>query len=383
MHKLPRTGSGVEFRLYGANGYARFGNGTHHLTEPAPQLALADFRPVSKLVTRQTRITTPRFPVFDAHNHLGQFGGGWDKQPVEVALARLDEAHVTHYVDLDGGWGEDVLDHRLKTFKEAAPERFILFGCPNWSLWEKAGDDFAERAAKRLRAQVSRGAEGLKIWKDFGLHVKDHNGALVRIDDARLDPLWATVADLKIPVMIHIADPVAFFDPLDATNERWDEMHAHPDWQFPNPPYPSFNALIEAFARLVEKWPSVTFIGAHVACYAENLGWVSALLDRCPNLMIDFSARISELGRQPYAARRLFERYSDRILFGIDCGPDLAAYHTYYRFLETDDEYFSYSADGIPAQGRWQIYGLNLPDPILQKVYNSNAAALFKRNINR
>jgi predicted TIM-barrel fold metal-dependent hydrolase len=370
-----------QFRLFGSMTCATLGGGNCALTEPTRNLALADFRPVSKLVTAETRTRNPSFPVFDAHNHLGAFGGGWDSRPVASLLERLDEAGVTHYVDLDGGWGEEVLDHRIKHFKEAAPDRFILFGCPNWHLWPSAGNNFAEIAAKRLRAQVSRGAEGLKIWKDFGLKVKDQNGRLVAIDDARLDPLWATVAELRIPVMIHIADPVAFFDVLDENNERWEELRAHPDWQFPSPDYPAFGELIEAFSRLVQKWPGITFIGAHVGCYAENLGWVSKLLDRCPSLMIDFSARISELGRQPYSAKRFFQRYADRILFGIDCGPHLDTYRTYYRFLETDDEYFSYSADGIPGQGRWQIYGLGLAKPVLERIYNKNAAALFKRTV--
>ncbi len=345
----------------------------------ADHLPLSEFKPAPKLVTKVTRLTAPAYPAFDAHNHLGAaFGGGWDARPVNELLARLDEAHITHYVDLDGGWGEDILDARLKKFKAAAPERFFMFGGPNWKYWPEAGDAFGDFAAQRFRAQAARGASGLKIWKDFGLHVKDHNGKLVAVDDKRLDPMWNAAAELKLPVLVHVADPVAFFDPLNETNERWDELHAHPDWQFPAPPFPSFMTIMEAFARLVKRWPSVTFIGAHVACYAENLRWVSQLLEDCPNLVIDFSARISELGRQPFAARRFFERYQDRILFGIDAGPDLETYRTYYRFLETDDEYFSYSPDGIPGQGRWQIYGLNLPKPVLEKIYFRNARELFK-----
>ncbi len=337
-------------------------------------LPLSKFAPRSQLVTKTTRVERPAFPAIDAHNHLGaSFGGGWDSRPASELLARLDEAHITHYVDLDGGWGEDILDAHLKKFKEAAHDRFILFGGPNWKYWEEAGEAFGDFAAQRFRVQVARGAQGLKIWKDFGLHVKDHRGNLVAVDDLRLDPLWNAAAELKVPVLVHVADPVAFFDPLDATNERWDELHAHPDWQFPSPPFPAFLDIMNAFARLVKHWPSVTFIGAHLACYSENLGWVSQLLDDCPNLIVDFSARISELGRQPFAARRFFERYQDRILFGIDAGPDLKTYHTYYRFLETEDEYFDYGG----GQGRWQIYGLNLPKSVLEKIYSQNARKLF------
>ena len=334
--------------------------------------------PQSKLVRKETDVFAPAFPVIDAHNHLGtDFGGGWDRRPVAELVDQLDQARVTTYVDLDGGWGEDILDARLKKFKQAAPERFVFFGGPGWNHWPDDGHAFGERAAKRFAQQVMRGAQGLKIWKDFGLQVRDEKGVIVSVDDERLDPLWQTTSELGLPVIIHVADPVAFFDPLDRHNERWDELHAHPDWHFPSPPFPSFNTIIEAFARLVEKFPKLRFVGAHVGCYAENLEWVAALLERCPNFHVDISARISELGRQPFAARRFLEKYQDRVLFGIDCGPQLEAYHTYYRFLETDDEYFDYSWDGVQTQGRWKIYGLNLPKPVLEKIYRANAVRIL------
>ncbi|MFN8376750.1 MAG: amidohydrolase family protein, partial [Anaerolineae bacterium] len=231
--------------------------------------------------------------------------------------------------------------------------------------------------AKQFRLQVARGAQGLKIWKPFGLHVRDQHGALAAVDDARLDPLWATAGELGLPVMIHVADPVAFFDPLDNTNERWEELHAHPDWQFPSPPFPSFMAIMTGLANLVERHPDTIFIGAHVGCYAENLGWVSELMDRCANFYVDISARIGELGRQPYAARRFFLQYADRILYGIDAGVSVESYRLYYRFLETDDEYFNYNIAPVPQQGRWYIYGLYLPDDVLKKVYYDNAARIL------
>jgi predicted TIM-barrel fold metal-dependent hydrolase len=338
------------------------------------ELLLRDFRPRPRLVTRETQVETPRFPVIDAHNHLAEpFGGGWDKRPVRELLDLLDAAQVRVYVDLDGGWGEDLLHAHLDHFKAAAPERFRVFGGVDWSAWPEQGDAFGEWAAKRLRIQATRGAEGLKIWKPFGLHVRDQNDALVAVDDARLDPVWATAAELKLPVLIHVADPVAFFDPLDANNERWEELHAHPDWHFPSPPFPAFMTIMNGLANLVARHPATTFIGAHVGCYAENLAWVGQLLDRCPNFYVDPSARIGELGRQPYAARRFFMKYADRILFGTDHAPDLAAYRLYYRFFETDDEYFNYGTGAVPKQGRWQIYGLHLPDDVLAKLYYRNA----------
>jgi len=337
-------------------------------------LLLRNFRPIPRLVTQKTHVETPRFPVIDAHNHLAEpFGGGWDRRPVPELLDVLDAAHVRVYIDLDGGWGEHVLDHHLDYFKNAAPERFVVFGGVDWDAWHVHGNQFGEWAAAQVRLQAQRGAQGLKIWKPLGLHVRDHHNQLVAVDDSRLDPVWATAGELRLPVIIHVADPVAFFDPLDETNERWEELHAHPDWQFPSPPYPAFMTIMNGLANLVARHPQTTFIGAHVGCYAENLQWVSELLDRCPNFFVDISARIGELGRQPYSARRFFLRHADRILFGTDAGPDLDSYRLYYRFLETEDEYFNYDTSAIPRQGRWFVYGLYLPDDVLEKVYYRNA----------
>lgn len=344
-------------------------------------LALADFRPRPSLVTQVSDIAGPSMPFVDAHNHLGRFGGGWDKRPAQEFFDHLATTGCVHYVDLDGGWGEDILDDRLRHYKELAPDRYCVFGGVNWDRWSEEGGIFPDMAAERLRAQAARGAQGLKIWKPFGLSVTDDRGALARVGDPRLAPIWDTAGELGLPVLVHVADPVAFFDPVTPENERWDELGHHPEWSFPSPPYPSFLSIIEGFATLVRRHPGTTFIGAHVACYAENLAWVSALLDECPNLMIDFSARIAELGRVPYSARALMLRHADRILFGTDAGPDRDTYAIYARFLETADEYFSYSADPIPGQGRWNICGLHLPPEVQARIYHENAARLFGLDI--
>jgi len=324
-------------------------------------------------------VVKPRFPVIDAHNHLGElFGGGWNKRPISELLDLLDEAGVVAYVDLDGGWGEDILNAHLDHFKAKAPQRFQIFGGVDWSKWASKGVGFSEWAAGRLRIQKERGAQGLKIWKGFGLHVRDHDGELVKVDDPRLIPIWETAGELGLPVMIHVADPVAFFDPIDETNERLEELGAHPDWAFTSPPFPPFLSIMNALANLVARHPNTTFIGAHAGCYAENLGWVGALLDRCPNFYVDISARIGELGRQPYTARRFFIKYADRILFGSDMGADLEYYRICYRFLETDDEYFNYNPGDVPHQGRWYVYGLYLPDDVLKVVYSENARGVLE-----
>ena len=341
-------------------------------------MLLKDYRPQSKLVIRQTRVEKPRFRAIDAHNHLGEnFGGGWDQKSLPVLLDRLDEAGITCYVDLDGGWGEEILCAHLDYFKQHAPARFQIFGGVDWSQWSERGDEFPEWAAARLRAQKERGAQGLKIWKGLGLQVRDPGGQLVDVDDQCLIPIWQTAGELGLPVIIHVADPVAFFDPIDETNERWEELGEHPDWAFTSPPYPPFLHIMESLANLVKRHPDTIFIGAHVGCYAENLGWVGALLDRCSNFYVDISARIGELGRQPYTARRFFLQYADRILFGSDMGPEPEAYRVIYRFLETEDEYFNYNPSPIPQQGRWYVHGLHLPDDVLEKVYFRNAERIL------
>ncbi len=331
-------------------------------------MQLESYRPKSCLVTKSTYITEPRFQVIDAHNHLGvEFGGGWIDRPINELIDRLDQAGVCLYIDLDGGWGEDVLTEHIEKFKTSHPERFKVFGGVNWEMWKSLGNAFPDWAAGRLLAQKNDGADGLKIWKNFGLKVCDQRGNLVRVDDTRLDSIWLAAGELDLPVIIHVADPVAFFCPLDENNERWEELKANPDWHFPSPSYPSFTATIDGLANLVRRNPQTIFIGAHVGCYAENLTWVGKLLDECPNFFIDISARIGELGRQPYSARKFFIDYADRILFGSDFGPDLEVYRNAYRFLETEDEYFNYNPGEIPQQGRWYVYGLHLPDEVLKR----------------
>jgi hypothetical protein len=341
-------------------------------------MLLNDYRPRSRMKVHATEVTQPRFAVIDAHDHLGEsFGGGWEKRPASELLDLLDEARVQVYVDLDGAWGENILQHHLEHFKAAAPERFVHAGGVDWFGWEIHGSRFGEWAAGRMRQQAAWGAQAFKVWKTLGTRVKDEQGNLVVPDDPRLDPIWAAAGELKLPMVVHIADPVAFFDPIDATNERWEELQGNPDWQFTSPPFPPFLDIVNSMARVVERFPQTTFVGAHVGWYAEDLGWVGDLLERCPNFYIDIGARVAELGRQPYTARRFFNRWADRILFGTDAGPRLDFYRIYYRFLETEDEYFNPNPGEIPHQGRWFIYGLGLEDEVLQKVYFKNAQKVF------
>ena len=288
---------------------------------------------------------------------------------VEELLTMMDEMNVGVIVDLDGMENKEMLITHIERFKAKAPDRFYHMGGIDWSKWEEKGSKFGDWAAKQVEEQVKLGASGIKIWKNLGLHIKDPQGNLVKVDDPRLDPIFETAASLKIPVYMHISDPVAFFDPVDQFNERIDDLGEHPEWSFFGPQFPSFLEVIEQFANRIRRHKKTQFIGCHVASYAENLTWVSSLLDECPNLCVDISERIGELGRQPYTTRKFFIQYADRIIFGIDRLPDKVWYQIYARFLETDDEYFNYDPTYPPRQGRWFIYGIYLPDEILEKVY--------------
>ena len=338
------------------------------------RMRLVDYQPVPKLVVHRTDVRTPRFPVVDAHNHLGEeFGGGWIRRPVPELLDVMDQVGVEMLVDLDGAWGEHILEQHLSHFKEAAPYRFQVFAGVDWSRWNEQGDGFGDWAATRLEAQVGRGAQGLKIWKALGLSVRDQRGALVPVNDRRLDPLWDTAARLRLPVVIHVADPAAFFDRMDRFNERYQELARYPQWSTWGLKVPAFHTLLEQFADLVLRHPGTTYIGAHVGCYAENLEWVSNLMEQAPNFYVDISARLAELGRQPHTARRFFLQHADRVLFGADICPQIEVYRLYYRFLQTDDDYFDHSIRGVAGQGRWKIYGVSLPGEVLRKVYQENA----------
>ncbi len=348
-------------------------------------LRLADFRPQSSLRVASHLPERPRFPVIDAHNHLGSpFGGDWaTRHPGELADT-LDAAGVELLVNLDGGQG-DGLSREIGRWHRSLSDRVAVFAGLDYDLWA-VDAAFGETEAARLRDAAARGARGLKVWKTLGLRARDPAGRLVAVDDARLDPIWSAAAELGLPVVIHVADPIAFFDPLDATNERWEELREQPDWHFwptrrdgdPGAPgFPPFDEILAALDRLLGRHPATTFVGAHVGCAAEDLGLVGRMLDAHPNFHADIAARLGELGRQPYTARDFFLRFADRILFGVDMAPDPAIYRIHYRFLETRDESFDYGTGPVPEQGRWQIHGLGLPDDVLRKVYRDNARRIL------
>jgi hypothetical protein len=334
-------------------------------------ILLREFKPRPALVTQDHTPERARFPLIDVHNHLGQRPRGhWRVDDTGTLLSLMDELDIRCIVNLDGGWGDQLLEN-LERYKHPFPDRFCVFAWVDWS--EVDEPDFGDRWAGKLADAISAGAQGLKVFKQLGLGYRDRSGSLVMPDDPRLDPVWAAAGELQIPVLIHTADPVAFFWPLDEHNERWEELHAHPDWHFYGPGWPSFMALIESQLRVVERHPGTTFISAHVLSYAENLRYVAQALDKYPNLYVDIGARIGELGRQPYTSHWFLTTYADRVLFGTDARPNKATYQIYLRCLETADEYFEYGSN----QGRYRIYGLKLPDEVLRKVYHENACRVI------
>lgn len=332
-------------------------------------LKLADWQPRSSLVTQTSRVNRPAYPVIDVHNHLGGGAERLTSQRVRQYLNVMDEAGVRTVVNLDGGWG-DRLRETLDALDNAHPGRFLTFALINFDGIDEAG--WTERETARLRESFEMGAKGLKIHKSLGLYYKYMDGRLMPIDDPKLDPLWALCGEVGRPVMIHISDPAAFFTPLDRFNERWHELNAHPNWLFHGERFPSRKELHDQRNRVIGRHRQTTFIGAHFGNNPEDLATVAQWLESYPNFYIDIDARISELGRQPYSSRRFFLKYQDRIMFGTDTAPRADAYRMYYRFLETDDEYFD-PAEGHHRQGFWMIYGLFLPQEVLQKVYAGNA----------
>jgi predicted TIM-barrel fold metal-dependent hydrolase len=348
------------------------------MTAPDPaDILLRDYQPRSCLVVAEHTVERPRFPVIDAHNHLGRWlspDGEWMVRDVPALVALMDECDVTGMVNLDGRWGNE-LEANLDRYDRAHPGRFATFCHVDWR--EATAPGFTDRLVTSLRHSAAAGARGLKVWKDLGLHVVDPTGRLLMLDDSRLAPLWDAAGELGLPILIHTADPVAFFQPVDRVNERLEELLRHPEWSFCDPRFPSFARLIDALESIVAAHPATTFIGAHVGCYAENLQWVTRMCATYPNFHVDIGARINELGRQPRATSQFITRHPDRVLFGTDAFPPSADWlRLYFRFLETADEYFPYQTGNAGRQGRWRMSAVDLPDDVLRLVYRDNARRL-------
>jgi len=326
-----------------------------------------NYWPSDSMVNEDTYVAKAKFPAVDVHCH-------WriDVDPHEM-LQAMDDRNVKRAVNLSGGHGDD-LDAMVKKYLGVDSERFVIFLNLPFNKIDEPG--FADWAVKEIRRAHNMGVRGLKIFKSLGLYHRDSKKQLVKIDDERLNPIWTECGKLNMPVLIHTADPVAFFKPIDANNERWMQLQRHPSWGFYGKDNPPREELLAARNRVIERHPNTTFIGAHVANNAENLQQVAADLDRYPNLVCDISGRVNELGRQPYSSRDFLIKYQDRVMFATDRYPGRKSqprYRIYFRFLETRDEYFDYFKHKFPPAGEWKIYGVYLPDDVLKKVYHDNA----------
>ena len=347
----------------------------YHAAADAEQkktLLLRDFHPVSMLHAPAHNVDKAKYYVIDVHNHVNDAQGIDEHMPPERVIQIMDNTNVKTVVILTGMWG-DKLQHVVDEMVKPHPGRFIVFSQIDFSKIDDP--NFSQEMVTQLDDSVRRGSRGLKQLKDLGLVDRDKSGKLVAIDDPRLDPIWEEAGRLGIPVSIHTSDPEAFFHPVDNTNERYEELTGHPDWSFYGPQFPSKEELLAQRDRMFAKHPHTNFVALHVANWPENLDYVSNLLDKLPNVMIEFGAREAELGRQPKRAREFFIKYQDRIMFGTDNGMDEAMYRNHFRWLETSDEYFDYW--GAPGQGRWKISGMGLPDSVLEKIYHKNAERLF------
>jgi len=346
-------------------------------------LRLTEFQPKSMLHVKETSVPRSRFPVIDFHTHVS-FRQRAAKPTVPAAeiVKTMDSVNLHTMVNLTGGSGEE-LAATIKNFDRAFPRRFVSMTEPTWTRASEPG--YASWQGEEIGKAKAAGAVGLKILKTLGLFLRDGGptGKLVRVDDPRFDPMWDACARLGMPVAMHVGDPEAFFTPIDRFNERYEELGAHPDWSFYGKDFPAFKEILAARDRVFARHPKTTFVALHVGHWAENLTAVGEMLDKYPNVNVEIGARIGELGRQPRTSARFFDKYQDRVLFGTDAiplgvetpqqvfGADL--YHIYYRFLETDDEYFDYAPAPVPPQGRWRIYGVGLSEQILRKVYHQNA----------
>ena len=363
-------------------------------------LQLVDFQPKSMLHVPETKVPRAKYPVIDIHTHIcfnakSKNGVGIGDTnnylaTAEELLPTMDKKNIRIMVNLTSGSGK-ALDDAIAKYQTPHPDRFVMFTEPWWVHTNEPG--YSKLQGDEIQRAHKVGAKGLKILKTLGLYLRENvtTGPLVKIDDPRFDSMWESCGAFGMPVAIHVSDPEAFFLPIDRFNERFEELNNHPDWSFHGKDFPSNIELLEARNRMMARHPKTQFIVLHVGNDAENLQYVSECMDKLPNMHVEIAARIGELGRQPRQSQKFFDKYQDRILFGTDAVPhgdefpqqvfNESLYEIYYRFLETEDEYFDYAPAPVPPQGRWRIYGLGLSDSILKKVYYENAARLLNIKI--
>jgi len=334
-----------------------------------PPPSIVDYRPRSTLVAAQHLVPKARFPAIDIHGHPPALTS---LETLNSLIADMDRLNLRMIVSANNTSGER-LTRMLQTIN-ASPhkDRFrVLAGID----FRNVDPGWAERAIRQLEADINAGAVGVgEIPKSFGLNIQKPDGSRLRVDDPEIDPLWDAFARLDVPVFIHTAEPQEFFQPLDNHNERWLELALFPDRRNNQPGHVTFDELMTERNNMFRKHPKTRFIVAHFGWHANDLAKAAALLDQFPNVVVEVGAILYDLGRQPRAAHDFFVKYQDRILFGKDAyQPE--EYPYYWRVFETADEYFDYYRD---YHAFWKLYGMNLPDVVLKKLYYQNALRVVK-----
>lgn len=342
----------------------------------AQEMGFEEYNPKSTLVVPENPVYRAKYPFVDVHSHQSNV----TQERIKMLVKEMDELNMGTMVNLSGksfARGRDGIDAQqylssmVRRFNGVAPGRFVVF--TNLSFEDFGSPGWTQRAVEELEADVKSGANGLKIFKNLGLSVRDINGKRVPVDHPHLDPVWAKCGELGIPVLIHSADPASFWDPMDADNERWLELKIHPGRRRGKDNPAPFEQIIEEQHRVFKKHPKTTFINAHLGWMANDLDKAAQHLEKYPNVNFEIGAVIAEFGRQPRKAKDFFVKYQDRILFGKDSYYK-EEFYTYFRVLETEDEYFPYYKK---YHAFWRMYGLGLPDEVLKKVYYKNALRII------
>lgn len=344
----------------------------------AGKVSFEEYDPKSTLVVDQHIPRRAKFPFIDVHNH--QYGMQDGKAFLDGRIVDMDSLNMAIMVNLSGrGWTQDInksteiLVKSIQNVKANYPNRFAVFTNVDFGTINEPG--WSNRAAQMLEDDVKKhGAKGLKIYKSLGFNVLNTDGSIVPIDDPRIDAVWAKAGELGIPVLIHTADPAPFWQPLDQFNERWLELKINPGRKRDAAKGDfSWEELIAQQHRVFNKHKNTTFINAHMGWYPNNLAKLDTLLTEMPNMYVEIGAVIAELGRQPRTANKFFTKWQDRILFGKDSWKP-EEYETYFRVLETEDEYFRYHKK---YHAFWPMYGIGLSDEVLKKVYYKNALKII------
>jgi predicted TIM-barrel fold metal-dependent hydrolase len=333
----------------------------------AQTMRIDEYDPKSTLVVPEHPVTRAKYPFIDVHNHQATC---LTKDCVDKLVSEMDKLNLRVMVNLSGGYGDN-LQRLLAAQKRRYPDRLIVFANINFHGLDDA--DYPAKAAAQLEQDVKNGAQGLKIFKEFGMDLKDGKGRRIHVDDPRFDGVFELCGRLKIPVLIHTAEPAMFFQPRDKYNERWLELKTHPKRARPPERFPSWETLMNEQHNLFARHPDTIFINAHLGWLGANLAELGKLMDRLPNMYTEIGAVLYELGRQPKFARQWMIDHQDRVLFGKDIWAP-SEYYSYFRVLETADEYFPYYRK---YHAFWRMYGLDLPDEVLKKLYYKNALRIL------